>query len=81
MKEGNCITEAKLNNILTIKKDLQFNYNHEIKKAMDICNSLSQAKKISNFQTIMIINVMQKEEIRSLKKTISKLKKSIKSVV
>ena len=41
---------------------------------MDICNSLSQAEKLSNFQTIMIINVKQKEEIKNLKKTISELK-------
>ena len=45
---------------------------------MDICKSLSQGQKLSHFQTIMIINVRQKEEIKTLKKTISELK-SIKS--
>tara|TARA_A100001011_G_scaffold388510_1_gene468288 strand:+ start:269 stop:901 length:633 start_codon:yes stop_codon:yes gene_type:complete len=79
LEEGSCITEAKLNKIIATKKDLQFKYNNEIKKAMDICNSFSQAQKLSHFQTIMIINVRQKEEIKILKKTISELK-SIKSV-
>ena len=79
LKEESCITEAKLNNLISTKKDLKFNFNKEIKKAMDICNSLSQAEKLSYFQTIMIINVRQKEEIKNLKKTISELK-SKKSV-
>ena len=79
LKEGNCITESKLNNIIAAKKDLQFNYKNEIKKALDICKSLSQAEKLSHFQTIMIINIKQKEEIKNLKETISELK-SIKSV-
>ncbi|MAV64800.1 MAG: hypothetical protein CMG00_06390 [Candidatus Marinimicrobia bacterium] len=79
LKEGNCITEARLNNLITTKKDLQFDYNNEIKKAIDICNSLTQTEKLSHFQTIMIINVKQKEEIKNLKKTIFELKR-IKSV-
>ena len=58
---------------------MKFNFNKEIKKAMDICNSLTQAEKLSHFQTIMIINIRQKEEIKNLKKTISELK-SKKSV-
>ena len=74
LKEGNCITEASLNNIISTKKDFKFNFNHEIKKAIDICNSLTKAEKLSQFQTIMIINIKQKEEIKNLKNAISELK-------
>ena len=80
MKDGNCITEAKLNNIIAPKKDLRFNFNHQIKKAIDICNSLTEAEKINQFKTIMIINVKQKQEIKNLKNTIAELK-SIKNVI
>ena len=41
---------------------------------MNICNSLTKAKKLNQFKTIMIINVKQKEEIINLRKTISELK-------
>ena len=74
MKEGNSITEAKLNEIIAPKKDFEFKFNDEIKKAMDICNSLTKAEKLKQFKTIMIINVRQKEEIINLKKTITELK-------
>ena len=70
MKEGNSITEGKLNEILAPKKDLQFNLNHEIKKAIEISNSLTNAEKIKQFKTIMLINIKQKEEIRNLKNII-----------
>ena len=66
LKKGNSITEAKLNEFITPKKD--FKFNHQIKKAMDICNSLTKAEKLKQFKTIMIINVRQKEEIINLKK-------------
>ena len=72
LKEGNSITEAKLNEIIAPKKDLQFNFSHEIKKAIEISNSLTNAEKIKQFKTL--INIKQKEEIINLKKTISKLK-------
>ena len=74
MKEGNCISEAKLNEIIAPKKDLKFNFNHEIRKAIEMSNSLTNAEKIKQFKTIMIINIKQKEEIINLKHTISKLK-------
>ena len=74
LMEGNSITEAKLNEIIAPKKEFDFKFNNEIKKAMDICNSLTKAEKLRQFKTIMIINVRQKEEIINLKKTISKLK-------
>ena len=74
LKEGNSITEAKLNEIIAPKKDFEFKFNDEIKKAMYMCNSLTNAEKLKQFKTIMIINVRQKEEIINLKKTISELK-------
>ena len=74
LKEGNSITEAKLNEIIAPKKDFEFKFNDEIKKAMYICNSLTNAEKLKQFKTIMIINVRQKEEIINLKKTISEIK-------
>ena len=79
LMEGNSISEAKLNEIISPKKDLQFNFNHEIKKANEISNSLTNAEKIKQFKTIMLINIKQKEEIINLKNTISKLK-SIKNI-
>ena len=63
-----------MNEIISPKKDLQFNFNHEIKKAIEISNSLTNAEKINQFKTIMLINIKQKEEIINLKHTISKLK-------
>ena len=43
LKEESFITKAKLNNLISTKKDLEFNFNQEIKKALDICNSLSHS--------------------------------------
>ena len=42
---------------------------------MDICHTLTNSQKLRNFQSIMIINVKQKEEILYLKNSISELKK------
>ena len=53
---------------------MQFNFNHEIKKANEISNSLTNAQKIKQFKTIMLINIKQKEEIIDFKNTVSKLK-------
>ena len=74
MKERNSISETKLNEIISPKKDLQFNFNHEIKKANEISNSLTNDEKIKQFKTIMLINIKQKEEIIDFKNTVSKLK-------
>ena len=79
LKEVNSLTEAKSNEIIAPKKDLQFNFNHKIKKAIEIYYSLTNAEKIKQFKTIMVINIKQKEEIINLKNTISKLK-SIKNI-
>ena len=74
LKEGNSITEAKLNEIIAPKKDFENKFNDEIKKAMYICNSLTNAEKLKQFKTIMIINVRQKEEIINLKKNYLRIK-------
>ncbi len=73
LKEGNILTEAELNDIIAPKKDLQFNLNHQINKAMDLCNSLTEAEKLNQFKTIMIINVKQKDEIINLKNKLKNL--------
>ena len=65
--------------LLQLKKDLKFNFNHEIQKAIEMSNSLTNAEKIKQFKTIMVINIKQKEEIIKLKNTISELK-SIKNI-
>ena len=73
--KGEIFTETDLKQFSSKKLKTNFNYNHQIKKAMDICHSLTDSQKIRNFQNIMIINVKQKEEILKLKNTISELKK------
>ena len=71
---GEIFTESDLSKAFDKKVNSKFDYNQNIKKAMDICHSLSNVQKIRNFQNIMIINIKQKEEIINLKKTISDLK-------
>lgn len=71
---GEIFTESDLSKVFYKKVDSKFDYNQNIKKAMDICHSLSNAQKLRNFQNIMIINIKQKEEIINLKKTIAELK-------
>ena len=71
---GEIFTESDLIKFSSEKQKLNFDYNQKIKKAMDICRSLSNAQKLRNFENIMIINIKQKEEIINLKKTISELK-------
>ena len=73
--DGEIFTESDLTNYSSNKQTPNFDYNRQIKKAMDICHSLTDSQKIRNFQNIMIINVKQKEEILYLKNTISELKK------
>ena len=73
--DGEIFTESDLKKFSSKKEITNFDYNHHIKKAMDICHSLTDSQKLRNFQNIMIINVKQKEEILILKKTISELKK------
>ena len=72
---GEIFTESDLTKFSSQKQKLNFDFNQNIKKAMDICHSLTDSQKLRNFQNIMIINVKQKEEILILKKTISELKK------
>ena len=74
--DGEIFTESDLKNFSSTKQTLNFDYNLQIKKAMDICHSLTDYQKLRNFQNIMIINVKQKEEILYLKNTISELKKN-----
>jgi len=72
--EGEIFTEADLTQFSSIKQKTNFDYNHQIKKAMDICHSLTDAQKLRNFQNIMIINIKQKEEIIMLKNSIKDFK-------
>ena len=72
--EGEIFTESDLTQFSSVKQKTNFDYNHEIKKAMDICHSLTDAQKLRNFQNIMIINIKQKEEIIMLKNRISDFK-------
>ena len=71
---GEIFTESDLIKFSSKKQNPNFDYNQKIKKAMDICRSLSNAQKLRHFENIMIINIKQKEEIINLKKTISELK-------
>ena len=79
--EGEIFTESDLTQFSSVKQKTNFEYNHQIKKAMDICHSLTDAQKLRNFQNIMIINIKQKEEIIMLKNKIKdfKEKKEIKN--
>ena len=79
--EGEIFTESDLTQFSSLKQKTNFDYNHQIKKAMDICHSLTDAQKLRNFQNIMIINIKQKEEIIMLKNKIEdfKEKKEIKN--
>ena len=79
--EGEIFTESDLTQFSSVKQKTNFDYNHQIKKAMDICHSLTDAQKLRNFQNIMIINIKQKEEIIMLKNKIEdfKEKKEIKN--
>ena len=72
--EGEIFTESDLTQFSSVKKQTNFECNHQIKKAMDICHSLTDAQKLRNFQNIMIINVKQKEEIIMLKNRIEDFK-------
>ena len=72
--EGEIFTESDLTQFSSVKQKTNFDYNHQIKKAMDICHSLTDAQKIRNFQNIMIINIKQKEEIIMLKNRIEDFK-------
>ena len=72
--DGEIFTESDLTNFSYKKQTLNFDYNRQMKKAMDICHSLTDSQKLRSFQNIMIINVKQKEEILNLKNTISELK-------
>ena len=72
--EGEIFTESDLTQFSSLKQKTNFAYNHQIKKAMDICHSLTDAQKLRNFQNIMIINIKQKEEIIMLKNRIKDLK-------
>ena len=71
---GEIFTESNLSKAFNKKVNSKFDYNQNIKKAMDICHALTDAEKIRYFQNIMIINIKQKEEIINLKKTISDYK-------
>ena len=73
--EGEIFTESDLTQFSSLKQKTNFDYNHQIKKAMDICHSLTDAQKLRNFQNIMIINIKQKEEIIMLKNRIEDFKK------
>ena len=73
--EGEIFTESDLKQFSSVKQKTNFDYNHQIKKAMDICHSLTDAQKLRNFQNIMIINIKQKEEIIMLKNRIKDFKK------
>ena len=72
--EGEIFTESDLTQFSSVKQKTNFDYNHQIKKAMDICHSLTDAQKLRNFQNIMIINIKQKEEIIMLKNRIKDFK-------
>ena len=72
--EGEIFTESDLTQFSSVKQKTNFEYNHQIKKAMDICQSLTNAQKLRNFQNIMIINIKQKEEIIMLKNRIKDFK-------
>tara|TARA_Y100000741_G_scaffold327787_1_gene280592 strand:- start:1 stop:633 length:633 start_codon:yes stop_codon:yes gene_type:complete len=72
--EGEIFTESDLTQFTSLKQKTNFDYNHQIKKAMDICHSLTDAQKLRNFQNIMIINIKQKEEIIMLKNRIKDFK-------
>ena len=72
--EGEIFTESDLKQFSSVKQKTNFDYNDQIKKAMDICHSLTDAQKLRNFQNIMIINIKQKEEIIMLKKRIKNFK-------
>ena len=72
--EGEIFTESDLTQFSSLKQKNNFDYNHQIKKAMDICHSLTDAQKLRNFQNIMIINIKQKEEIIMLKNRIKDFK-------
>ena len=72
--EGEIFTESDLTQFSSVKEKSNFDFNHQIKKAMDICHSLTDAQKLRNFQNIMIINIKQKEEIIMLKNRIEDFK-------
>ena len=72
--EGEIFTESDLTQFSSSKQKTNFDYNYQIKKAMDICHSLTDAQKLRNFQNIMIINIKQKEEIIMLKNRIKDFK-------
>ena len=72
--EGEIFTESDLKQFSSVKQKTNFDYNNQIKKAMDICHSLTDAQKLRNFQNIMIINIKQKEEIIMLKNRIKDFK-------
>ena len=72
--EGEIFTESDLTQFSSIKQKNNFVYNFQIKKAMDICHSMTDAQKLRNFQNIMIINIKQKEEIIMLKNRIKEFK-------
>ena len=72
--EGEIFTESDLKQFSSVKQKTNFEYNDQIKKAMDICHSLTDAQKLRNFQNIMIINIKQKEEIIMLKNRIKDFK-------
>ena len=76
--EGEIFTESDLTQFSSVKQKTNFDYNHQIKKAMDICHSLTDAQKLRNFQNIMIINIKQKEEIKKLKNRIKDFKEKEK---
>ena len=73
--DGEYFTEADLNNFSSKKQKNNFDYNHQINKAIDICHSFTDSQKLRNFQNIMIINVKQKDEIIILKNRISEFTK------
>ena len=73
--DGEIFTESDLTNFSSKKINFYFDYNRQIKKAMDISHSFTDSQKLRNFQNIMIINVKQKEEIIMLKNRIEELKK------
>ena len=72
--EGEIFTESDLTQFSSLKQKTNFDFNQQIKKAMDICHSLTDAQKLRNFQNIMIINIKQKEEIIILKNRIKDFK-------
>ena len=73
--EGEIFTESDLTQFSSVKQNTNFDYNDQIKKAIDICHSLTDSQKLRNFQNIMIINIKQKEEIIMLKNRIEDFKK------